>query len=89
VGAINKKAIILMIFIVGSWVALPLAQAQVYKWTDPKGVIHFVDDLSKIPPEYRGKIEKEYQFNEKRPETKNEEITKEEKKEEKRERRPN
>ncbi len=87
-AVVNKKAIILVIVLVGSWVALPLAQAQIYKWTDPNGVIHFVDDLSKIPLEYRGRIEKEYQFKEKRPEIKNEEI-KEEKKEEKQERRPN
>lgn len=91
-AVINPKAIIFLIVLIaiGFWVALPMVQAQIhiYKWTDANGVIHFADDLSKIPPEYRGRIEKEYQFKEKRPEIKKEE-TKEEKKEEKQERRPN
>lgn len=37
-------------------------QPKAYKWTDSNGVVHFTDDLNKIPPEYRGKIEKEYDF---------------------------
>ncbi len=86
---IRKKSLIFLIFLIGSWVVLPLAQAQVFKWTDQKGIINFTDDLSKIPPEYRGKIEKEYQFKETREEPKKEELTKEEKKEEKLERKPN
>jgi vacuolar-type H+-ATPase subunit I/STV1 len=30
---------------------LPWAN-EMYRWTDEKGTVHFVDDLSKIPPEY-------------------------------------
>lgn len=26
--------------------------AEMYRWVDDKGTVHFVDDLSKIPPEY-------------------------------------
>ena len=30
-----------------------LIQAEVYKWIDDKGTIHFTDDYSNIPPSYR------------------------------------
>jgi len=33
----------------------PPASADIYRWEDESGVIHFTDDLSSIPPEYRGK----------------------------------
>jgi hypothetical protein len=31
------------------------ASADIYRWEDESGVIHFTDDLSAIPPKYRGK----------------------------------
>jgi hypothetical protein len=31
--------------------------AQVYKWTDDKGVVHFTDDPGRIPEKYQGKAE--------------------------------
>lgn len=34
--------------------ALP-ASADIYRWEDESGVIHFTDDLSGIPAKYRGK----------------------------------
>ena len=37
-------------------------QPKAYKWTDSEGVVHFTDDPNKIPPEYRERIEKEYDF---------------------------
>ena len=88
-GDIREKSLIFLIFLIGSWMALPLAQAQVYKWTDPEGTIHFVDDRSKIPPEYQDKIEKEYQFKPTLEEPRKEELVKEEKKEEKSTPKPN
>ena len=32
------------------------AHAEFYKYSDQEGRLHFVDDLSKIPPEYRDNI---------------------------------
>ncbi len=37
-------------------VGLP-AYAEMYKWVDEKGIVHFTDDLSKIPEEYRSDAE--------------------------------
>ncbi len=34
---------------------LRAARADVYRWVDGTGVIHFTDDLSTVPPKYRGK----------------------------------
>jgi len=31
--------------------------AQVYKWTDDKGVVHFSDDPGRIPEKYQGKAQ--------------------------------
>jgi hypothetical protein len=39
------------------WVGL--AWGQIYKWTDRQGNVHFTDNPSQIPPEYRSKIEVE------------------------------
>jgi hypothetical protein len=33
--------------------------ASVYKWVDKEGTVHFTDDLSKIPPEYRDQVQTE------------------------------
>jgi hypothetical protein len=33
----------------------PPASADIYRWEDEGGVIHFTDDLSAIPAKYRGK----------------------------------
>jgi len=32
---------------------LHTAAAEVYKWTDESGQIHFAQDLSQVPPRYR------------------------------------
>ena len=34
---------------------VPPASADIYRWEDESGVIHFTDDLSAIPANYRGK----------------------------------
>ena len=31
--------------------------AEVYKWVDEKGIVHFTDDMMQIPERYRGTIE--------------------------------
>jgi hypothetical protein len=33
------------------------ASATVYKWADEGGVVNFADDYSKVPPDYRNKVE--------------------------------
>lgn len=35
-----------------------IAHADVYKWTDEKGTVHFTDDESTIPEKYRQQVEK-------------------------------
>ncbi len=34
-----------------------LSYAQVYKWVDEKGIVHFTDDITQIPEKYRRAIE--------------------------------
>jgi hypothetical protein len=33
----------------------PSAAADIYRWEDGEGAVHFTDDISTIPPPYRGK----------------------------------
>jgi hypothetical protein len=33
------------------------AWATIYRWVDKGGVVNFADDFSKVPPEYRNKVE--------------------------------
>jgi hypothetical protein len=33
--------------------------ATIYKWVDKEGVVNFTDDLSKVPPSYRDRVEVE------------------------------
>ena len=34
----------------------PVYAGPIYKWTDEKGVVHFSDDLSNVPPAYRDRV---------------------------------
>ncbi len=34
-----------------------VASADLYQWTDARGVLHVVDDLNAVPEEYRGQIQ--------------------------------
>lgn len=36
---------------------MPVAYGQMYKWVDRQGKVHFTDNLSAIPPEYRDQVE--------------------------------
>ena len=51
---------ILGLCLLGGMLALPAlhappAGADIYRWEDESGVLHFTDDPSSIPPKYRGK----------------------------------
>jgi hypothetical protein len=48
----KKLPFILLIFIFAS-----SASAAVYKWVDEGGAVNFADDYSKVPPDYRNKVE--------------------------------
>ncbi len=48
---LSLGAIIIFLLLSGS----PLA--QILKWTDEKGNVHFADDMSKVPEKYRSSIE--------------------------------
>jgi hypothetical protein len=48
----KKLLFILFIFIFAS-----SASAAVYKWVDERGVVNFADDYSKVPLDYRNKVE--------------------------------
>ena len=52
-----KLLSILLFFIFLSFLFSQKAIAEFYKYIDKDGKIHFVDDFSKIPPEYREKPE--------------------------------
>jgi clan AA aspartic protease (TIGR02281 family) len=43
--------IVILIFFVSS------AYGEMYKWVDEKGTLHFTDDLSKVPEQYRPDVE--------------------------------
>ena len=51
--------------------AATLSYAQVYKWVDEKGIVHFTDDITQIPERYRRTTE-EVEVNEEKNETKEE-----------------
>jgi len=53
----NKKAGFLILVLIGVLVLSPLAlRADLYKYVDKNGSIHVVDDLGKVPEEYRNQI---------------------------------
>jgi clan AA aspartic protease (TIGR02281 family) len=49
-----NKAISFLIMLIA--LALP-ASAEMYKWVDEKGTVHFTDDISSIPEKYREDVE--------------------------------
>lgn len=65
-----KKYIFIIILII---LSTSFSIAEVYKWVDDQGVVHFTDDFTQIPEKYRPKIEKMEMSNEKvEPETEKE-----------------
>ena len=49
----KNSRIALLIFVSMGVLLVSAASAAFYKYQDKSGKIHYVDDLSKIPPEYR------------------------------------
>ena len=46
-----------LIFILFVFIFASSASAAIYKWVDERGVVNFADDYSKVPPDYRNKVE--------------------------------
>jgi len=44
---------LIILFIILLTVLVPSSYAEMYKWVDEKGTVHFTDDLSNIPEKYR------------------------------------
>lgn len=56
-GMDNKKAGFFILVLICALVVFPFVlRSEIYKYVDKSGTIHFVDDLGKIPPEYRDQI---------------------------------
>jgi archaellum component FlaC len=68
-------AFILLLFLL---IASP-SHAQVYKWVDEKGIVHFTDDITQIPEKYRRTIE-EREVTEEKVETREEDEAPQKKK---------
>jgi hypothetical protein len=47
-----RKKVLITAFIISFLIIPFLIHAQVYKWTDDKGTIHFTDDYSNVPEKY-------------------------------------
>ena len=55
-----KKYLLMLLITIFSLIIIPISvHAEVYKWVDEKGTIHFTDDYSTIPEKYRGQSERE------------------------------
>jgi len=52
----------MLAWLIAMWLSVcwvELAGAQLYKWIDRRGNVHFTDNLSRIPVEYRANVEVE------------------------------
>ena len=50
------------VWLIAAWLSIlwaGFAWGQIYKWMDRQGNIHFTDNLSRIPSEYRPNVEVE------------------------------
>ena len=56
--AMNKMMKKILFFIIFTVFISEISLAEVYKWVDEKGVIHFTDDVLQVPEKYRSKAEK-------------------------------
>lgn len=48
----------IFIIFLSIFIIIEISFAEVYKWVDEKGDIHFTDDITQIPEKYRSKSEK-------------------------------
>jgi predicted aspartyl protease len=56
-GMDKKKAGFFILVLICALIAFPLVpRSEIYKYVDKSGTIHFVDDLGKVPEEYRDQI---------------------------------
>jgi hypothetical protein len=51
-----RRFLILLILMIFS---VPAYSATIYKWVDKEGALNFTDDLDKVPPSYRDRVEVE------------------------------
>jgi hypothetical protein len=56
-GVMNMRRIICVLVFL--FLISPVYAASIYKWTDEKGGVHYSDDLNKVPPAYRDRVEVE------------------------------
>jgi hypothetical protein len=47
----------ILVAILSTFFISQLSSAQVYKWVDENGVVHFTDDVTQVPEKYRPKAE--------------------------------
>lgn len=52
----KKMAVIIITILLGLLLIFQIAHAEIYKWVDEKGTIHFTEDPSTIPEKYRDKV---------------------------------
>jgi predicted aspartyl protease len=53
----SNAGLLAVLFLVAVMIVFPLAVcAEVYKYVDKNGTTHFVDDLDKVPPQYRNQV---------------------------------
>jgi len=77
-----RKTVLIAVLTIGYSVIPFLIYAEVYKWIDEKGTIHFTDDRSKVPLSYGDQIEIKKEIQEEKIPLPTQEITSKSKKEE-------
>ncbi len=53
-----RKTVLITLLTIGLLITPFLVHAEVYRWVDEKGDVHFTDDYSKIPEKYKQQSEK-------------------------------
>jgi predicted aspartyl protease len=48
---------LVLLILLGTFVSPPELRSEIYKYVDKNGTIHFVDDMTKIPEEYRNQVD--------------------------------
>jgi hypothetical protein len=54
----GASKVLIAALIIGLLMIPHLVHAEVYKWMDEKGTVHFTDDNSRIPEKYGQQVEK-------------------------------
>jgi hypothetical protein len=53
-GMVMKR---ILVTILSTFLISQLSFAEIYKWVDEKGAVHFTDDMTQVPEKYRPKTE--------------------------------